>query len=56
MHQVFEFLTLGMRGFDETRFWEDYRELQRRFPERLCNYMSLFERKLNGEEVSILGI
>ena len=54
-HNLAHFLTLGMRDFDEARFSGDLDRFQNRFPERLCNYKSLFERKLNGEEVSILG-
>src|SRR5436305_1898232 len=54
-HNLAHFLTIDMKGFDEERFWSDISNFERRFPGRLCNYKSLFERRLNGEEVSVFG-
>ena len=54
-HNLAHFLTLGMRGFNESRFWDDMDRFQNRFPGHAADYRRLFDSKLAGDDISIYG-
>ena len=46
MHNLAQFSSLGFRGFDEDRFWEDGQCFVRHDPSLVRNYSDLFEQQL----------
>ena len=55
-HNLAIFLTFNLNGFDEEWFWKDIEELSRRFPDDWPDYRGMFDRKLAGEDVSVLSM
>jgi hypothetical protein len=52
-HNLASFMTWGLAGFSEVRFWKEIEAFRQRFPDDQADYQEMFERKLSGEEISI---